>query len=221
MKFTKLMTVSSLALLLAVTGVGATQASAATDDTTATTTAEFSIENGTLTLDKAPDLQFGKVNIADVLSGKTTSLSLANNSVSKQVAGETTAKAPTEGVIQVTNYDATVASWNLTAKATAFDGMTGVKMNIAPQNVKTTNGSKTAATSTPGSDSDVINDAVDVLDGAPAMGVTTADVKKDDSKAAATLDLSGVKDASQITTGTHQSTVTWTLSSTAPANAAK
>ncbi|WP_125607203.1 hypothetical protein [Lapidilactobacillus bayanensis] len=66
-------------------------------------------------------------------------------------------------------------------------------------------------------DADLINGAVDVLDGAPAIGVTTADVKAAD---AATLDLSGVKDASQITTGAHQSEVTWTLSSTPVATGA-
>lgn len=216
MKFTKLMTVTGLALLLAVTGVGATQVSAATNDT-ATTTAEFSITDGELKLQDVPDLNFGTKSVEDIM--KTPIISLVDNTTKDNDQTSNTD-------IKVSNYKVAANGWTLTAQASKFNNGTadldGVKLTVKPQTATTTisdtdtTSSDTTATSSEAKN--IVGASATVLSGDPALGVTTANVN---NSADATLDLSGVTDRAKLVAGDYTSTVTWTLAEGAPTTPAK
>lgn len=232
MKFTKLMTVTGLALLLAVTGVGATQVSAAdegTNNKNATTTAEFSVNDGTLDLIQAPDLDFGSINTKDIVTGNTE-LTLKDNSTEDHVGDEE--NSSTDGTIAVSNYKLAANGWNLTAKASNFVNskdntktIDGAIITLALQKptTKTINSEKgtvvadAADAATDGANISISgNDAV-VLSGHPALGYTTDALSNEKT----ILDLSGVKETSTLAEGSYISTVTWTLAEGAKPVAAK
>ncbi|MDG2980127.1 WxL domain-containing protein [Latilactobacillus curvatus] len=210
---------SKLALLSTLVLAGATFANVAgvkaadeelgkeaTTDTpaTATTTGEFSVKAGQLTLDAAPDFNFGETGIAKVAAGVT--LDQKDNTVTLHDDDHTATDgriSANAGVLQVSDFRGAGSKWTLNAVATPFtNGTTSIDGTITLAGV---NDKATISTT----DATVWNSETAATDGAATKNVSMA--------TGARLALPATKS----TPGTYQSKITWTLSDVPAESTAK
>lgn len=111
------LTVSSMALLALAGGSGVVFADATDESASGTSTAEFKVTPGNLTLDAVPDLNFGTTKVEDIAKDDVT-LDLASGSVTDKVNPNN----GTEGLkLKVSDFRGVNSGWNLTAKLGTFE----------------------------------------------------------------------------------------------------
>lgn len=183
----------------------------ATTDTPATakTTGEFEVKAGKLTLDAAPDYNFGAHDIMDIIKDNA-SLEQVDNTVKNQGTDDHTTNkglATTTNKLQVTDYRGAGSIWDLKAQITPF-------ANTSKENAGTIDG--IIALTGLNSKAEIGKDESTVWDSTTAAtnGVGSKDV---DQTTGATLALSN---AEGIQAGVYDATITWTLENTAASKAA-
>lgn len=167
----------------------------------ATTTGEFSVDAGKLTLDAAPDYNFGKHSIMDITK-KDASLDQVDNAVKNHTDSHDgkTGLATTTDTLQVSDFRGAGSQWDLNAVITPFTN-------------KDAQGSVNGEIALTGLNKDAkINGSVSTVWTSDIAGTDGQASKKVDQKSGAKLNLSG---ATNIQAGTYDAEITWTLANTA------
>lgn len=187
-------------------------------DKTKTSVAEINLTPGDLTLDTVPDLNFGQIPIASILSGPATK-TLENNKVPQGPVKTPVPDDPNQkGELSVTDTRGTNAGWQLTAQLGELKETTGKKlsgtMTLQGANMTTDNSSiDVTLNPTVAKTLTIEGPAVDIWRAAAADGTSTGQgqgvnkVEVKDNKTSLTLDQN-----SSATAGQYQAAITWTLS---------
>lgn len=178
----------------------------ATNDTPATakTTGEFEVKAGKLTLDAAPDYNFGAHDIIDIIKDGA-SLDQIDNTVKNDAVDDhntDTGLAKTTDKLQVTDYRGAGSVWDLKAEMTPFT-------NTSKDNAGTVDGVITLTGLNEGAE--IGSTSSTVWDSATAA--TDGQASKDvEQKTGAKL---GLSNATGVQAGVYDATITWTLENTA------
>lgn len=179
----------------------------------ATTTAEFNVNAGQLTLDAAPDFNFSKdvsgqtnPTISDIVNG---SLAQVDNTVKSEDGNdshkaENNSQLSTEkGVLQVSDYRGASSQWSLSAKLGTFTNKNG---EGKADGTITFTDSKLGLGSIASTDRVIWNSAVAPKNSTVEGAATSTAVL---GQGASTLKLSNLQD---IKAGQYDAAITWTLS---------
>ncbi|KRM24135.1 WxL domain-containing protein [Latilactobacillus graminis] len=204
-------TLMNVAVAQAAVESGSGVAATADQAAEATTTAEFSVKAGQLTLDAAPDFNFGETSMQAIIKGDA--LKQVDNKVSgthddSHNADGSIDKAAVD-TLQVSDYRGAGNHWTLSANMSQF---TNATTKTAVGGVITLGGSqlglnaKTIST----------NASADLLTSAAAAAASEKNVEglstvSDTLAAGSTLKLN-TADLKNIQAGTYNAAITWTLS---------
>lgn len=226
---------TKFALLAAVTLAGATlinvagvQAATVSDKVAtkaipakATTTAEFTVKAGQLTLDAAPDFHFGDVDTT-INNLKNDDLLQTSNAVDSthHNDGHTQTATPADGTqgnidkdvntLQVSDYRGAGSEWTLFAQLGEFKNIDTKSKGTATGVITIGKGVDNLTTKTIGKDAQVIMNTANTLKTTPeklGAQTTTTDFSATGDKVSS-LKLSELKN---IVAGTYQAPITWTL----------
>ncbi|WP_424348866.1 WxL domain-containing protein [Latilactobacillus sp. 5-91] len=226
---------TKFALLAAVTLAGATlinvagvQAATVSDKVAtkaipakATTTAEFTVKAGQLTLDAAPDFHFGDVDTT-INNLKNDDLRQTSNTVDNthHNDGHTQTATPADGTqgnidkdvntLQVSDYRGAGSEWTLFAQLGEFKNIDTKSKGTATGVITIGKGVDNLTTTTIGEDAHVIMNTAKTFKNTPeklGAQTTTADFSATDDKVSS-LKLSELKN---VVAGTYQAPITWTL----------
>lgn len=226
---------TKFALLAAVTLAGATlinvagvQAATVSDKVAtkaipakATTTAEFTVKAGQLTLDAAPDFHFGKDDTT-INNLKNDDLLQTSNAVDSthHNDGHTQTATPADGTqgnidkdvntLQVSDYRGAGSEWTLFAQLGEFKNIDTKSKGTATGVITIGKGVDNLTTKTIGKDAQVIMNTANTLKTTPeklGAQTTTTDFSATGDKVSS-LKLSELKN---IVAGTYQAPITWTL----------
>lgn len=218
MKKTALMIAGAIALGMALVPAGKVSAAevTATADTPAvsTSTGQFSVDAGALTLDSVPDINFGAPTMAQFIAGAT--LDSNTDAVTTAAANAT---ANNGGTLSVTDARGGQSGWSLNAKSGDFVNSSQTAVKITPDTL-TLNPTKMeiSSTATMAGGNIQVNaknstNGADIWTAAQGTGSGLNTAKF--NTGAATLVLPAQPDA---TAGTYLAPITWTLSATPAAN---
>ncbi|XRJ97100.1 WxL domain-containing protein [Latilactobacillus sakei] len=226
---------TKFALLAAVTLAGATlinvagvQAATVSDKVAtkaipakATTTAEFTVKAGQLTLDAAPDFHFGNDDTT-INNLKNDDLLQTSNAVDSthHNDGHTQTATPADGTqgnidkdvntLQVSDYRGAGSEWTLFAQLGEFKNIDTKSKGTATGVITIGKGVDNLTTKTIGKDAQVIMNTANTLKTTPeklGAQTTTTDFSATGDKVSS-LKLSELKN---IVAGTYQAPITWTL----------
>lgn len=226
---------TKFALLAAVTLAGATlinvagvQAATVSDKVAtkaipakATTTAEFTVKAGQLTLDAAPDFHFGNDDTT-INNLKNDDLLQTSNAVDSthHNDGHTQTATPADGTqgnidkdvntLQVSDYRGAGSEWTLFAQLGEFKNIDTKSKGTATGVITIGKGVDNLTTTTIGKDAQVIMNTANTLKTTPeklGAQTTTTDFSATGDKVSS-LKLSELKN---IVAGTYQAPITWTL----------
>lgn len=226
---------TKFALLAAVTLAGATlinvagvQAATVSDKVAtkaipakATTTAEFTVKAGQLTLDAAPDFHFGNDDTT-INNLKNDDLLQKNNTVDSthHNDGHTQTATPADGTqgnidkdvntLQVSDYRGAGSEWTLFAQLGEFKNIDTKSKGTATGVITIGKGVDNLTTTTIGKDAQVIMNTANTLKTTPeklGAQTTTTDFSATGDKVSS-LKLS---ELNNIVAGTYQAPITWTL----------
>lgn len=177
---------------------------------TATTTAEFNVDAGKLTLDAAPDFKFGKdvsgqtnPTLSDIVNG---SLVQVSNTVTKEDTSDShnavgNKLSKEKGVLQVSDYRGAKSEWSLSANLGTFtNGDSKADGKITFTDAKFGLGTITST------DKVIWNSEV-APKSSPVEGAATSTAVL--GQGASTLELSNLEN---IKAGQYDAAITWTLS---------
>lgn len=171
----------------------------------ATSTAEFTVDSGFLTLDKVPDLKFENVSAGTLKADKTLQLSGFEVTTLGTSKNKTAFDGNDDGNVVVSDFvGATPINWSLSASLGEFAGLKGgatLNLALADQDA--------VAVTTTGYTEVATNGTVAASD-----NVYTLPVNKDNT----TLTL---KEGSVLKTGTYQADLNWQLTNSVTAPAAE
>lgn len=213
----KILTTLTISGAILSAGFGlATNASAATindDKQGGTSIAEFTIDAGSLSLEKVSDLHFSKdgknPTIADFTSDQT--LKLDNTPVSSTLGQ--TSDSDLQAI--VSDYRGSHDGWDLAVKMTDFTSTTNTNDKITNSTLNLTAKDSSTGVAVADANASVATNGTDVT--LVSAGADTGTFENTFDLSDSTLTIPANK---TIQAGTYQSTVTWTLSSTPKAAAA-
>ena len=184
----------------------------------ATTTAEFTVKAGQLTLDAAPDFHFGKDDTT-INNLKNDDLLQTSNTVDNthHNDGHTQTATPADGTqgnidkdvntLQVSDYRGVDSGWTLFAQLGEFKNIDTNSKGTATGVITIGKGVGNLTTKTIGEDAKVIMNTANTAKEELGAQTTTADFSAPGDKASS-LKLSELKN---IVAGTYQAPITWTL----------
>lgn len=188
----------------------------------ATTTAEFTVKAGQLTLDAAPDFHFGNDDTTTINNLKKDDLLQTSNTVDSthHNDGHAQTATPADGTqgnidkdvntLQVSDYRGAGSEWTLFAQLGEFKNIDTKSEGTATGVITIGKGVDNLTTTTIGKDAQVIMNTAKTLENTPeklGAQTTTADFSTTDDKVSS-LKLSELKN---IVAGTYQAPITWTL----------
>lgn len=176
---------------------------AADATTSSTTTATFTATPGTLTLDAVPNLNFGQLSVAQLISGDVTQ-TLQDGDVA-DASGDGTSDLK----VQVTDTRGVNSGWQLSAAVGTFTlkGDSAVKLNVKRLTISG------VTTSTTGDKANAFNTASSLTDGPTVWcadetnagtGTNTAQINAGGASVV-------IGQTSQIRSGVYDAPVTWEL----------
>lgn len=181
---------------------------------TATTTAELKVKAGNLTLDAAPDFNFGKdasgqtdPTLSDIING---SLAQVGNTVKTEDANDSHADLNSKlsrekGVLQVSDYRGAGSQWSLSANLGTFTNTLGKENGTADGKIIFTD-AKLGLGSIISTDKVIWNSEVAPKNSTVEGAATSTAVL---GQGASTLKLSNLQN---IKAGQYDAAITWTLS---------
>ena len=187
----------------------------------ATTTAEFTVKAGQLTLDAAPDFHFGDVDTT-INNLKNDDLLQTSNAVDSthHNDGHTQTATPADGTqgnidkdvntLQVSDYRGAGSEWTLFAQLGKFKNIDTKSKGTATGVITIGKGVDNLTTKTIGKDAQVIMNTANTLKTTPeklGAQTTTTDFSATGDKVSS-LKLSELEN---IVAGTYQAPITWTL----------
>lgn len=220
------LTVSGMALLVLAGGSGVVFAAdepiaTAKDGNPAigTSTAEFQVTPGDLTLDKVPDLKFVGTSVKDIVAGNVT-LNLDSGNVTKTDRAKTN-NGTADLNLEVSDYRGGTTGWDLYAQLSPFkaidsnDTLEATELNLSLKDSDSDNPIKSIGTK----DIVATNTATPILttakDSDEGLGKNILSVLTGEKTQLT------IPQNKKVKAGTYQADVTWTLGNTFDAAAAK
>lgn len=204
MKKTNLFLVTTIVMSTILPATTVNAAITANDEgASASTTAQFTVKAGSLSLDSAPDFSFGEQNIADILPDTVmnqTSSNIIDDSFSREKATDVGEKLDNTSSLKITDYRGAGNKWKLMASLSSFE-------NVTPKATGSVTGSITFDGKTIPGGENVTPAEIWNSDDAGSNGLGSKELPVNN----ATLK---IDKATDIQAGTYQATVNWNLQNT-------